>query len=144
MFFKQLISSLLFFLAVLVVVAAAARPSSPTKFQYLNVKATKLDFNDGQILHTLNFSDAHRQVSGHKSHNDTFKLNLLHRDKLSHVHGHRRGFNDRMKRDAIRVATLVRRLSHSAAAVEDSRFKVANFATDVISGEENYYLLLLF
>lgn len=135
--FLQQPSSLLFFLHLLFFSAAvAARPSPPTKFQYLNVKATKLDFNDGQILHTLNFSDGHRQASGHKSDNNTFKLNLVHRDKLSHVHGHRHGFNERIKRDAIRVATLVRRLSHGGGAVQDNKYKVANFGTDVISGME--------
>lgn len=136
--FLQQPSSLLFFLHLLFFSAAvAARPSPPTKFQYLNVKATKLDFNDGQILHTLNFSDGHRQASGHKSDNNTFKLNLVHRDKLSHVHGHRHGFNERIKRDAIRVATLVRRLSHGGGAVQDNKYKVANFGTDVISGKGN-------
>lgn len=140
----KLPSSLLFFLLLLFFSTAAAsvgRPS-PAKFQYLDVKSTKFDFNDSQILHTLNFSDSHRLATGRKSNHTKFKLNLVHRDKLSHVHGHHHGFDERIKRDAKRVATLVRRLSHgsdAASAVQDSSYKVANFATDVISGKGKFW-----
>ncbi|XP_022139206.1 protein ASPARTIC PROTEASE IN GUARD CELL 2-like [Momordica charantia] len=124
---------LLFLLHLLIFSAAAA-----TDFQFLNVKETKFDSNDDRILHNLNFSDGHRQVTGKKSNSSSstkFKLKLVHRDKLppSHVHGRRHGFVERMKRDASRVAALVRRLSHGGA---DSSYKAANFATDVISGME--------
>ncbi|XP_023547721.1 protein ASPARTIC PROTEASE IN GUARD CELL 2-like [Cucurbita pepo subsp. pepo] len=140
MFLKHPSSPLLLLLHLLLFLAAAAalaRPSPPPNFLYLNVKPTKLELNHTHILPTLNFSDAHLQVTAQKFHNTTLKLNLLHRDKLPHVHAHRHAFNERIKRDAIRVATLIRRLSHAAAAAaQDNSYKVANFATDVVSGME--------
>ena len=150
MFLKHPSSPLLLLLHLLLFLAAAAalaRPSPPPNFLYLNVKPTKLELNHTHILPTLNFSDAHLQVTAQKFHNTTLKLNLLHRDKLPHVHAHRHrhAFNERIKRDAIRVATLVRRLSHAAAAAaQDNSYKVANFATDVVSGKEIFLFFILY
>ncbi|XP_022966851.1 protein ASPARTIC PROTEASE IN GUARD CELL 2-like [Cucurbita maxima] len=128
--------SLLLFFSVSVVLGSR---SSSVEFQYLNVKSNKFDVNDSQLLHTLNFSNGHRLVTGRKSNHTKFKLKLVHRDKLPHIHGQHQGFDERIKRDVKRVATLVRRLSRddtTTSVVEDNSYKVANFGTGVISGME--------
>ncbi|XP_022945579.1 protein ASPARTIC PROTEASE IN GUARD CELL 2-like [Cucurbita moschata] len=128
--------SLLLFFSVSVVFGSR---SSPVEFQYLNVKSSKFDANDSQILHILNFSNGHRLVTGRKSNHTKFKLKLVHRDELPHIHGQHQGFDERIKRDVKRVATLVRRLSRydtDSSGVQDNNYKVANFGTGVISGME--------
>ncbi|XP_023542065.1 protein ASPARTIC PROTEASE IN GUARD CELL 2-like [Cucurbita pepo subsp. pepo] len=95
--------------------------------------------NHIQILRTLNFSNGHRLVTGRKSNHTKFKLKLVHRDEIPHIHGQHQDFDERIKRDVKRVATLVRRLSRDdtdSSSVQDNGYKVANFGTGVISGME--------
>lgn len=66
----------------------------------------------------------------HESEGKKWKLKLLHRDKMAPhaLHDdHRTRFNARMKRDSVRVTSLIRRLSSDEAEAEA-------FGSDVVSG----------
>ncbi|KAL1832703.1 hypothetical protein ACET3Z_002354 [Daucus carota] len=68
-----------------------------------------------------------------------WKLNLLHRDKIStkYYPGHRLRFEARMKRDMLRVKSLVRRVSGGGATAEGGaggKYEMEEFGSDVVSG----------
>ncbi|KAK6145180.1 hypothetical protein DH2020_022000 [Rehmannia glutinosa] len=114
--------------------AGHAIPFPP--FEHLNIKqsiaATKLRppaSSSNADQYTADSEITQKPIS----HNSTVKLHLVHRDKLafSWRNDHRRRFESRMKRDARRVASLIRRLSGGGAAYE-----VSDFGSEVISGME--------
>ncbi|EXB96367.1 Aspartic proteinase nepenthesin-2 [Morus notabilis] len=135
--------------------STANRISYP-KFQDLDVKQTisglntKLTTPSEDATNVFEYDDL-----GSENGTRKWKLKLVHRDKLSsftssmnkkldhnHNHNHdndrhRRIFNERMKRDAHRVASLVRRLANSSnnSRISGSdKYEVEDFGSEVVSG----------
>ncbi|CAI9770704.1 unnamed protein product [Fraxinus pennsylvanica] len=79
-------------------------------------------------------SDDHSDVKKNK----TWKLHLVHRDKLSFawLNDHHRRFEARMKRDVKRVGSLIRRLKagHGGGGGGKASYEVEDFGSDVVSG----------
>lgn len=85
-------------------------------FQQLHVQQSLLDASRPSLPPSFNHT-----------HSNAWKLNLLHRDIVSRdAHDHRSRFDARIRRDSVRVASLVRRLSPS--------FHSEAFGSDVVSG----------
>ncbi|XP_019191486.1 PREDICTED: protein ASPARTIC PROTEASE IN GUARD CELL 2-like [Ipomoea nil] len=72
--------------------------------------------------------------SRHKGKEGSWKLKLLHRDKLpfSHITDFSRQFGSRMKRDAHRVAALIRR-TRSGDSGKTAEYEVEEFGAEVVS-----------
>ncbi|XP_043717852.1 protein ASPARTIC PROTEASE IN GUARD CELL 2 [Telopea speciosissima] len=109
--------------------AASTKPSPC--FQLLNVRAaiagTKI-----RPAKTTSYQES-SEISGKSE--KKWKLELVHRDVLlssSNFSDHRRRLEERLKRDAVRVASLTRRLS--AAHGGGASYEVEDFGSDVVSG----------
>ncbi|CAI9301799.1 unnamed protein product [Lactuca saligna] len=80
----------------------------------------------------------HETIESGESHGGKrWKLNLVHRDKLSeNDDGHRRRTEARLKRDVKRVAILNSRIggNHTKGGVQGGRFEVEDFGSEVVSG----------
>ncbi|KAM0062713.1 putative nepenthesin [Helianthus debilis subsp. tardiflorus] len=96
-----------------------------------------------EILHTTTSSHVPQtQLFDHEilesDDSKRWKLNLVHRDKLSEHHGdHRRRVEARLKRDVKRVAFLNSRIgngSYTAGGGGGGRFEVEDFGSEVVSG----------
>lgn len=83
---------------------------------------------------TASFSDSKATAVHPLRNTSAVKLHLLHRDKLpsSLRRDHRHRFESRMKRDSLRVASLLRRLSPGSAAA----YEASDFGAEVVSGME--------
>ena len=103
---------------------AAINNSSYPTFQHLNVKETIA----GTRIIPLEVSEDHEE-GGEK-----WMMKVVHRDQLSFGNSddHRHRLDGRLKRDAKRVASLIRRLSSGGGG----SYRVDDFGTDVISGME--------
>ncbi|KAL2239630.1 UNVERIFIED_CONTAM: Protein ASPARTIC PROTEASE IN GUARD CELL 2 [Sesamum indicum] len=104
-------------------------------FEHLNVKdsiAAATHLRPPASATTTQYTDDNEVIQKPLTSNSTVKLHLVHRDKLafSWHNDHRRRFEARMKRDARRVAGLIRRLSGGATAA----YEVADFGAEVVSG----------
>ncbi|KAK4440940.1 protein ASPARTIC PROTEASE IN GUARD CELL 2 [Sesamum alatum] len=113
--------------------AGHAIPFPP--FEHLNVKdsiAAATHLRPPASAATTQHIDDNEVTKKPITNNSTVKLHLLHRDRLgfSWHNDHGRRFEARMKRDARRVAGLIRRLSGGGAA----SYEVADFGAEVVSG----------
>ncbi|KAK6931776.1 Xylanase inhibitor, N-terminal [Dillenia turbinata] len=106
-------------------------------FQYLNVRETIL--SSKLIPHSPVENDQLSQT--HQQHNKTndINLNLIPRDFVfpSKYRNHAHRFHQRMKRDSIRVSSLVHRLSGSgtgSGSQEGVKYELNDFGSDVVSG----------
>ncbi|XP_051131103.1 protein ASPARTIC PROTEASE IN GUARD CELL 2 [Andrographis paniculata] len=116
-----------------VITTGAGHAIAYPSFEHLNVKdsiatATQLLRPAATTTTTNQYTDSGDNAS---PQNTTAKLHLFHRDKLpsSWHNDHRRRFDARLKRDARRVAALIRR-SHRPSDV----YQAADFGSDVVSG----------
>lgn len=115
--------------------------STKLKLLPVNSISTPLELKLDQHQISLSHHNITTNSSSSSSSNPTFefKLNLIHRDKLSPIsrrNTHRRRFYHRIRRDLKRVAALIRLLSNnttSAAAVNDYK-EVESFGSNVVSG----------
>lgn len=109
-------------------------------FQHLNVKQTIAETKINLKLkpfHTTKQPQENKkpktETESEKSESGKLKLKLLHRDKIPTFNisrDHRSRFNARMKRDAKRVAAVVRRIAGA------SGYEAEEFGSDVVSGME--------
>ncbi|KAK4483013.1 hypothetical protein RD792_010189 [Penstemon davidsonii] len=136
------------FLLCLILTSQLAKSSTETttsaghsipfpSYEHLNIKesiAAATNLRPAAASTTAQYTDQESNLKPTHHNISSFKLNLLHRDKLSFSwnNNHGRRFEARMKRDVKRVASLTRRLGGGGAAA----YEVADFGSDVVSGME--------
>lgn len=133
----------LLLLPLLFLTASTSSPSHNLlypNFQHLNVKQTIAETKINLKLkpfHTTKQPQENKkaktETESEKSESGKLKLKLLHRDKIPTFNisrDHRSRFNARMKRDAKRVAAVVRRIAGA------SGYEAEEFGSDVVSGME--------
>ncbi|KAM7484868.1 hypothetical protein LguiA_000877 [Lonicera macranthoides] len=127
-------------LLVLVVVVLHLSPATTTTtttypdFQHLdvqeNIASTKLQPPQTNQYHDI-------ASINHSNPTNKWKLNLVHRDKISSTHFSNQSYRlqSRIKRDVKRVASLIRRLAGAATSVgAGASYEVEDFGSEVVSG----------
>ncbi|KAF5749846.1 protein ASPARTIC PROTEASE IN GUARD CELL 2-like [Tripterygium wilfordii] len=124
--------TLLFLAVVMPLLVITTTTTSHPNYQDFNIKdsITETKTKPSQVSQ---FNELGHQVSS-ESGEKKWKLRLVHRDKISvsnKTHNHNHRFVARMKRDAKRVSSLIRRISNGYAV-----YKVEDFGSEVVSGME--------
>ncbi|XP_071711764.1 protein ASPARTIC PROTEASE IN GUARD CELL 2-like [Rutidosis leptorrhynchoides] len=129
----------------LATITSAATASSPSPSSLLHPSHQLLDVHE--IMQSIKSASYvpqtklfdHKMLESDEANDGKkWKLNLVHRDKLSEHHGgHRKRVESRLKRDVKRVAFLNSRIggNHTTGGGGDGgRFEVEDFGSDVVSG----------
>lgn len=123
--------------------AAVGGAASYPDIQHLDVQEALAATNalPPKINEYHDFFNKHDLSESEGEHGGGYKLSLFHRDRLpsasSHGGSHSRRFQDRMNRDALRVAGVLRRLSGDVAVRSGGGAgyeAVEDFGSDVVSG----------
>ncbi|XP_027366818.1 protein ASPARTIC PROTEASE IN GUARD CELL 2-like [Abrus precatorius] len=133
---------LLLLLLLLLTTSTSTSTSPPSShnlsnphFQQLNVKETLSETKPKpHPTQKSKHSNKHQKLNTITEESGKWKLKLLHRDKIATFntsHDHRSLFNARMKREAKRVAALIRRITAGG-----SNYEASAFGSDVVSGME--------